>query len=83
MRLWDTRQDSKYTGFWLKQPAYCAAFVSDGNVIAAGDECGALTLYDIRNNALQLAHLPQLHKDVVRAIARSPPGRQSTPFPAT
>lgn len=74
VRLWDTRLDSKAVTFWLKQPAYCAALVSEGNVIAAGDECGAVTFFDVRNSSLQLAHLPQLHRDVVRAIACSPAG---------
>ena len=76
VRQWDLRSSGCATQMWTSQPVYAVAAHPDGHTVAAGDESGSLTFFDVRNGGV-LGSLPNLHHDTVRAL--SFPGSGDSP----
>lgn len=77
VRQWDVRDNLCAAVLRLQQPATVVSCCQSGHLLAVGDELGSLTFFDIRQGAVQLASLQDLHHDAVRSIA-SP--TQGTPL---
>ena len=77
VRQWDLRSGACSAQMWTSQPVYAVAAHPNGHTVAAGDESGLLTFFDVRNGGV-LGSLQNLHHDTVRAL--SFPGSGDSPL---
>ena len=68
VRQWDLRSGGCCAQMWTSQPVYAVAAHPNGHTVAAGDEGGSLTFFDVRHGGV-MGSLPNLHHDTVRALS--------------